>query len=207
MYFSHGNHFDHKLLNMVIKSQIMVRLRAICRLNVPWSRHPVGDGLGQVSLADGLSSFHVSQCPGDLENALTGSRGKKSLPGCILKQLVADPVKTAVFGDSRVAQVCIGLPGTGQLDIPGCYHPLANAGAAFRPRPLGVHHHRGRPGYLDLQVDAIKQRARDACAVSLNLIARAMALPGWVSRIATGAGIHGCDQLEPGGKLRMPGGP
>ena len=124
-----------------------------------------------------------------------------------LKQLVADLVKTAMSGDSQAVQVRIGLPGTGQLDIPCCYYPLANAGAAFRPRPLGVHHHCRRPWYLDLQVDAIKQWARDACAVSLNLISGTMAQPGRVSRVATGAGIHGRDQLEPGGKLRMPGGP
>ena len=138
---------------------------------MPWSRHSVGDSLGQVNLADGFSVFQVSQSSGDLENALTGSRGKKFLPGGILQQPVADLVKTAVVGDRFAAQMCIGLPGTGQLDIPCCYYPLANAGAAFRPRPLGVHHHCRGPWHLDLQVDAIKQWARDACAVSLNLLA------------------------------------
>ena len=143
-----------------------------------------------MSQADGLSGFQISQCPGNLENTLTGSWGKKSLSGRILKQLVTDLVKTAVFSDSLAAQVCIGLPGTGQLDIPGCYYALANAGAAFRPWPLGEHNHCGRPWYLDLQVDAIKQWARDACTVSLNLLTGAIALPGRIPRITTGAGLR-----------------
>ncbi len=112
-----------------------------------------------MSLADGLNGLQISQCSGNLENALTGTGRKKPLPGCIFKQLVADLVKMAVIGDRFAAQMCIGLPGTGQLDIPGGYYPLANAGAAFRPRPFGVHHHFAGPWHLDLQVDAIKQRA------------------------------------------------
>jgi hypothetical protein len=130
-----------------------------------------------VSLADGFSGFQVSQGSGDLENALTGSWGKKSLPGRILKQLVAGLVKMAVVGDRFAAQMCIGLPGTGQLDVPGSHYALADAGAAFRPRPPGVHRHAGRSGHFDLQVDAIEQWTRNAGPVAFNLLAGAMALP------------------------------
>jgi hypothetical protein len=74
-------------------------------LNVPWSLHSVGNGFSQMRISDGFNTLQIGQCPGNFENALTSSRGKKSMPGCFLGQQVADLVKTTMFSDCRVAQL------------------------------------------------------------------------------------------------------
>ncbi len=56
-----------------------------------------------------------------------------------------------------------------------------------------------------MQIDAIEQRAGDAAAVACYLFGAAMAAAVGFAQVAAGAGIHGRDQLETGGKLGLTG--
>ena len=64
----------------------------------------------------------------------------------------------------------------------------------------------GEARHLDVQVDAIEQRPRDAGEVTAHRRRRAAAAAGRIARIAAGAGIHGGDELEARRELAAPGG-
>ncbi len=61
-----------------------------------------------------------------------------------------------------------------------------------------------RPADLDMQVDSVQQRARYLAAVNRYPVRAAAAIAGEVAEEATGAWIHGGDELKPGRKVRLP---
>ena len=70
--------------------------------------------------------------------------------------------------------------------------------AAPRGQCLG-----GQRRHLELQVDSIEQRPRDARTIARDLIRRAAAAARGMAKIAAWAWIHRCDQLESCRKYRL----
>ena len=85
----------------------------------------------------------------------------------------------------------------------GAQHPLAQRG---RRRAAAGAHHLVRRGslHVQMQVDTVHERAADARLVRPHLRqrARARALP--VAEVATGTGVRGRHQHEPGGERHVP---
>ena len=58
---------------------------------------------------------------------------------------------------------------------------------------------------LDVEIDAVEQRAADARAVALDLRGRAAALMARVAEVAAGAGVHRRDEHEAAGQRDLAG--
>ena len=61
-------------------------------------------------------------------------------------------------------------------------------------------------GHVDVQVDAVEQRAADAVEIFLDGDRRAGAVAGVVVEVAAGAGVHRADEQELRGELQAGGG-
>ncbi|MCY1286997.1 hypothetical protein D9M70_359800 [compost metagenome] len=61
----------------------------------------------------------------------------------------------------------------------------------------------GLAGYGQVQVDTVEQWAGQFGAVALDLLRAAAAASAGVAEISTGAGVHGRDELETGGKAHL----
>ena len=84
------------------------------------------------------------------------------------------------------------------LARPAAADPLLHHGGGFARIPGCQQIARGYATDLDMQVDAVQQRAGHARPVALNLVRCATAGAFCVAEKAAGAGIHGRDQLEAG---------
>ena len=86
---------------------------------------------------------------------------------------------------------------------PGSLDPVADDGAGFAPAGGGEFRFRQGADF-DVQVDTVEQGAGNAGTVAVHLIGGAAALLVVVAEIAARAGIHGRDQLEACGEVRLP---
>ena len=91
------------------------------------------------------------------------------------------------------------------LDGPGGLHPGLHrrGGLGGRTAADGLILHRG---HVHVQIDAVQKRSGDLLHVPLHLPGRAGAPSRGVSPPAAAAGVHGGDELEPGGQMQRAGG-
>ncbi len=110
-------------------------------------------------------TFHVRNRSGDLEDALVRARGELELGVCAGKELFGSFVRRAILLDEprvhlRVDEDAVVFePLT--LALPCAFHPCANFGGRLSPGPIRKFA-KADLRHLDLDVDAVKQRAECA---------------------------------------------
>ena len=104
-------------------------------------------------------------------------------PGLVLRQ------QRAMLAQGRKIEERIGAALTLVLSFARAGHCLRGAGAGFSTLRSGCKR-RGFPCDGQVQIDPVKQRARQLVAITLDLVGRAAAAAGRLAVIAAWAGIH-----------------
>src|SRR5256885_9760156 len=118
------------------------------------------------------------------------------------QQLIAVAIGRAVTIDLARADERVRLSLPRHLRLAGALHALANRFVAFRARcckELAL----ARSRHLQLDVDAVRQRTGNPAAIAGDALGRAAAAAVAIAAVPAGTGIHGCDELEARGKLRL----
>jgi hypothetical protein len=104
--------------------------------------------------------------------------------------LAAGVVETAVPAQAVEVELRVDGAATPKLDGARRDDALAHPRAALGRRALALGQKLLRPHDLDLQVDAVQQRAGDARAVAADLFCGAVAQAAGVAGVAAGAGLR-----------------
>src|SRR5206468_2112265 len=122
------------------------------------------------------------------------------------KQLIAFAFRRAMPVHLPRAEQCIGLALTVHLELA---RPLHASPDRVGRLACGRSHELGFPRrrYFKLNVNTIRERARDAAAITCDSLWRAAAAAVAVSAMAARTWIHRGEQLKARGKLGLPGGP
>lgn len=155
-----------------------------------------------------LGSGKIGDRARDFQDAIVSARRKTELFHRVLQQIAERIVDGAMLADLRLVHACIGR-GAGV----GKAYPLPTAcgldavadGVRGLAQFLGTKLRDRKRGRLDVDVDAIQQRAADPCAVALDLRRRAAALVLGVSEVAARAGVHRGNQHERAGQRHFAG--
>ena len=135
--------------------------------------------------------------------AMITPRGKPEARDGLFEQRGTRFVDCAVAFDFARAQLGVRFGLSRELDFIGRAHARAHGAAGFAVR-IARQLMRCDRRHLDLHIDAIEQRPRDAAAITRNLIGRATAAPAVVPEVTAGAGIHRGDQLKARRKFGLP---
>ena len=172
------------------------------------------NGLGEVGDGDGGGAFEVGDGAGYLEDAVVGAGGEALLLHGALEQAFGVGGELAEGADLLGGHLGVGedgatgLAGDGAgggleeavvLELAGGEDAGADLGGAFGgggAAELLVLH----GGDLDVDVDAVEERARDLGDVALDHGRGTHAVAGLVVEVAAGAGVHGGGEHEAGGK-------
>lgn len=159
-------------------------------------------------IGDRFAAGQVGDRACDFQHAVIAAGRQAELFHGAFQQSMTAFAQDAVAVDLARTQAGIGLAAALQLAAACRNHTPGNCLAGFAVRcAAGPQHIMRQPGHFDMQIDAIQQRPRDPRAVTLNLVAGAMAAAGRIAEIPARAGIHGRDQLKPRGELCLPGRP
>ena len=160
------------------------------------------DGLGNVLRADVLRSVQVSDGPGHPQYAVMAAAGETQAVKGTVHDLFALFIQDAVFADHRRGHVSVAgnlRPGIARLlHGPGSVYPPLNIPGTLRG-VLAAHGLIVHRRHLDVQVDAVQQRAGDAAHIALHLPLRAGASVVRMAVPAAPAGIHGAHQHKTAG--------
>ena len=160
------------------------------RLSVPAIDTPVGERLGQVPAVKLDRFVEIGDGTGHLQHALAGpGRETDALCG-VFEEPPQGGIQLAVLAHQGAAEVRVGHPGARQLHLARGHHATAHGGAAFWRGTGTAAGHPVRPRDLDVQVDAVEQRAGQPAPVALNLVRGAAAAPAAVAGVAAGAGLR-----------------
>lgn len=163
----------------------------------------VGDGFSDVFRPDGLRVFEVGDCPSDLADFVMGAGGKAELGHRLLQYHLAVGVEGAelfdlLVGHCRVGRwfavaeaVCLDVAGFDDVGFHCLGAELGGSGAE-----LGE----GDWGDVDVDVDAVNERAGDFREVSFNLAGGAFAASPVGAEVAAGAGVHSGNEHKAGGE-------
>src|SRR5437868_1615571 len=101
------------------------------------------------------------------------------------------------------------FPGkTLKLALPRADYSIPNGRRAFRiRRSVSRKFAKLNGGHIDVNIDAVQQRTRDAADITLNQQWCTTALPSWVIPKAARTGIHGSHQHERRRKRQRHGSP
>jgi hypothetical protein len=153
---------------------------------------PILNSLAKMLNANILSSFQISNRPGDFQDTIMGTGAQVQFRHCHLQELATLFIDLAVCLQKPRGYSCVApdggafepplLNGTSGKDaVPNSSRGFAGLGTRKLLELDG--------GYLDMEVDAIQERTRDALAVALHLVEGAAALPFKVAEITAGTGI------------------
>ncbi len=185
------------------------RLESSSQPVVPVER-TVLDGLRDVGYSDIFGAFHVGDGAGHLEDSVVGARAQAQSAHCVLEQALAFGRKVAVLAKLSGTHLRIGIDFLTlipfKLPAAGADNPLAD-----HIGPLGVGSvtqvailHRG---HVDVDIDAVKQRAGNLRDVPLDLQRSAVAFARRIIKESAGARVHRRGQHKMGGKGQADGGP
>lgn len=169
--------------------------RSLLIEHIPVER-AVLNGFKQVGLRDVPGPGQIGDGAGHLKDAVVGAGGERELLHGLLQQIAQRGAEGAVGLD--IGREHPGIGGQAgaaeahQLILPGLFDALPDGGGGFTG-PVTAQLGDGEGRSLDVQVDAVKQRAADPGAVALNLRRRAAAFVFWVTQITAraGAGLLG----------------
>lgn len=156
---------------------------------------------------DGAATGQVGDGAGHAQDAVHRACGQLQAFHRLFEHgLVGGGQHAIAQGLSRVEA---GVGGTGALQLAGTCLRYAglHGGAVFGGRSIAAQFGRWQPWHLQLQVDAVQQRAGDACAVAGDRVGRAAAAATAVASPATWARVHRRHQLEAGRELGAARGP
>ncbi len=148
-----------------------------------------------------LCTFEIGDGARDFEDAVVGAGGEALLLHGALKQAFGVGAKFAVGADLAGGHLGVGedlfagLLEPGSLAVAGGHDAGANFGGAFgggSAAQLLILN----GGHLDMDIDAVEERAGDLGDVALDHGRGAHALARFVVEIAAGAGIHGGGEHE-----------
>ena len=163
------------------------------------------DRFVQMHWADWLAVVEVGDGAGDAEDFVVGSGGETEIGHGILEDVLTLVVHAAELTGLTMGHVAV-VTGTvavesGGLGAAGYCHLAAKLLARRAGRSARkIAKRNGR--HLDVDVDAVDQRAGDLAHVLFDLGGRAMAVAAGVAAIAAGTGIQRGDQHEVGRKRR-----
>lgn len=160
---------------------------------------------------DALLTGQVGDGARELEDAVVGPRREPQPLDRQLHEPLSFRVGLAVARDERDPHVSVGVNAgdSGEaraLHSPGGFDSLADLNRRFSLR-FFCEFFPGKSRHLDVDVDAVEERTRDARAVALDQLGGAGARFRGVSQVAAGAGIHRRRQHEPGGEGKAGLGP
>lgn len=129
------------------------------------------DRLEQVGGGDALAACEVGDGAGDLEHAVVGARGEAEALHRLLEQVALGPFQGGVLAQlgraHRGVAPTVALAEATSLDGAGGLDTRAHGGRRFAGLG-GTELVDAEGGRLDLDVDAVEQRAGDAVAVALD---------------------------------------
>src|SRR5439155_17905503 len=102
-------------------------------------------------------------------------------------------------GDGRIERDGAGRQTAALAGARGL-EPRAHGGRGLPGRGVVGERGDGHARHLDVEVDAVEERPRDARAVAVDEGWRAAAAAGVVAEVDERAGVHGGDELEGGGE-------
>lgn len=156
-------------------------------LRLPAIQLTVAHSFGDVRAADGFAAGQVGDGAGDLEHAVIGARRQAQTRHRCRQQGLRGGFRHAVAFDFAHRQPRVRPAAALQLEVAAADHPLAHLRAALG---IGLPRYAQRVGFdpwhEQLQVDAVEQRAGDACAIAADLVGRAAAFAGAVAEITAG---------------------
>src|SRR5271166_713028 len=150
---------------------------------------------------DDLSPAEVGNRARHFQNAIVGARAEALLYHGPLQQVLRIGAQFAVLPDLTRTHLSVGVhvfPAGAeavQLRVPGTDNTAANVGRTFRhdaAAQLAVVHR----GHVDVDINAVEQRAGDLRNIALDHHRRAVALARAVAEVAAGTWIHGRHQHE-----------
>jgi hypothetical protein len=163
----------------------------------------IPDGLADVLGEQFVRAFEVGDGATDFKYPVVGARGEALPRHGLLQQLLARGVEAAVAADEARGHLRVGEDAASTeafvLARARRQHPRADVrgalalGRAPVRKLLEAH-----GGYIDVDVDAVEQRPRDASDVALNLRGRAAAFAHGVVPEAAGARVHRGGEHEGG---------
>ena len=126
------------------------------------------DGLQQVRLLDAVAAREVGDGAGDFQDAVVGAGGQRELLHRLLEHFPERGVERDMGADLGVAHAGVGGElgprETCELAFTCGLYPRTDDSGAF-PRLVVLQLADGQRRGLDVDVDAVKQRAADACSV------------------------------------------
>jgi hypothetical protein len=127
-------------------------------------KRAVLDGLQQVRLLDAVAAREVGDGAGDFQDAVVGAGGQRELLHRLLEHFPERGVERDMGADLRVAHAGVGRelrPGeAGELAFAGGLYPRTYDRRTFA-RCVVLQLADGKRGGLDVDVDAVEQRAAD----------------------------------------------
>ena len=171
----------------------------------PGASSPILYRLCQVVDLYGRAAFQVRDGPGQAQDAVVGAGGQvKPLQG-LPYECPARGAEPAYFRQHPHTDLGIGVhplhvPETFRLQGACLFHPQAYGLRAFcqwcgsRPRDEVFDFYRL---YRQVNINPVHQGPRDSVLIALHLVGRANTLPGRVSPVPAGTGIHGGHQHKP----------
>lgn len=151
--------------------------------------------LGQVLAGNGRGAVEIGEGAGDLDDAVCGAQRQAEAFAGVFQPATVLHHQRAVATQALEVEKRVGAALAIELALAGLGHGFRGAGTVLATG-LGVVQGGGFAGDGEVQVDAVEQRAGELGAVALDLFRGATARVGDVTQVATGAGVHGGDQLE-----------
>ena len=138
---------------------------------IPPIQGPILDGFDDVGGLDLGGAGEVGDGSGDLEDAVEGSDGEAEAAEGVVEELLAGAIDTAVEaevfgGHGGVDGGGRGEAEAGELAVAGLLDASGDSGGGFAGG--GAELAQGEGGELDVEVDAVEERAGDAGAVALD---------------------------------------
>lgn len=152
---------------------------------------PIANRLGQVQPLDRRFTGEIGNRPRHSQNPVHRACGQLQSLHRLFKQVAVSGGQRAVPQRFRLPEMSVGLARTLQLSATCLHHPLAYGGAAFTCAGIAAQFARRQAWHLQVQVNAIQQRAGNACAVAADAVGRATAAPAAVAGPAALAGVEG----------------
>lgn len=132
---------------------------------------PEGDGFADVAARDRAGAVEVGDGAGDAKDPVIASGGEVQALGRAQQKLAAlvvehgDAIQKFAFGFGVGAYPgCRQLGETLRLDVSRAGNPLGNHRPLFAGRGLG-HLLRGKRRHVDMEIDAVEHRARNAALI------------------------------------------
>lgn len=146
----------------------------------------IADRLRQVRAGDGLAPAEVGDGARQAQDPVVGARRQVELVDGTLQQALVGRYERAVARQLAGAEQRIGFAGARELALARGDHALAHGGAGLARRRV-VGQRGGRLArHLDLDVDAVQQRAGDPAAIARHQVRRAAAAAGGIAGVAAG---------------------